>query len=440
MPSRDSFFRPSAFIPDDRRGVALIIVIALMAIMIAVVSQLVYETRSEWMVTEVYEASLVNRVAVDSVIQRSRKRLMVHHSAESASQEQVAHHPRQGWAQSRSPENLGADRVSVVIRDESRRINLNQLAWIQAPEEGDISETETFQQISRLLQQFDLGDVHTERILRYVNDHFGTGERLKNEPLDSLRELLKLEGFDADVLFTGDEEEDAGNTPPLARFLTIYPKTPGIGNNVYNSLVNLNTAPEEVLLALSDDVTRTDARNIINWRDQTDENNEQQVFRRISHLREALGEDEENGGNNDDDDETSLSEQLWYQPGSFGGSSGGGGDEDDDGEDDDQNQDDDDDNRGRGERGDSDDQNDNGQSGGRSRGRQAPIRSNYFSVFIEVESARGTDRVRAVLRQTGNPAREPPVVEWLKQDIHRMPEMEDEMDENSGGLGTGDLR
>jgi len=139
----------------------------------------------------------------------------------------------------------------VVIRvvDENSKFNLNSLVYPN----GTINET-AFNSFIRLLKNLHLDENIADRVADWIDLDLeprimDSEEGAKNYYLDSVDELLLVKGSDSQ---TYDK---------LSPLVTVY----GI-SQVYNNLININTATRDVIMSLDDAITETLAERVINYR------------------------------------------------------------------------------------------------------------------------------------------------------------------------------
>jgi type II secretory pathway component PulK len=167
---------------------------------------------------------------------------------------------------------LGSAQVSGQVVDVERRFNLSALV----NDEGEIVP-EAKQQLVRLIQV--LGHEPTEnaeRIADYVDaDTKGSYEAgARNAKLLNLQELQRVEGLKHEVLF-GD-----GQRRGLLPYLTVWPKKGGLK-------INPNTASEEILQALDEDMTIERAQAIIAWRETAGEDGKKKAFESVEDVKKV---------------------------------------------------------------------------------------------------------------------------------------------------------
>lgn len=139
----------------------------------------------------------------------------------------------------------------VVIRvvDENGKFNLNSLVWPN----GTTNET-AFNSFIRLLKNLNLDENIAYRVADWIDRDLeprrrDSEEGAKNDYLDSVDELLLVKGIDSQAY------------DKLSPLVTVY----GI-EQVYNNLININTASRAVIMSLDDNITEALAERVINYR------------------------------------------------------------------------------------------------------------------------------------------------------------------------------
>ena len=139
----------------------------------------------------------------------------------------------------------------VVIRvvDENGKFNLNSLIWPN----GMTNET-AFNSLIRLLKYLNLDENIAYNVADWIDRDLeprrrDSEEGAKNDYLDSVDELLLVKGIDSQAY------------DKLSPLVTVY----GIGQ-VYNNLININTASRAVIMSLDDNITEALAERVINYR------------------------------------------------------------------------------------------------------------------------------------------------------------------------------
>lgn len=155
----------------------------------------------------------------------------------------------------------------VVIRvvDENGKFNLNSLVWPN----GTTNET-AFNSFIRLLKNLNLDENIAYRVADWIDRDLeprrrDSEEGAKNDYLDSVDELLLVKGIDSQAY------------DKLSPLVTVY----GI-EQVYNNLININTASRAVIMSLDDNITEALAERVINYRAL-------EPFNRVSDLVRVAG-------------------------------------------------------------------------------------------------------------------------------------------------------
>jgi general secretion pathway protein K len=147
---------------------------------------------------------------------------------------------QEAWARPWGPYRVGDAEVSVQVTDANGHLNLNNV--VGSGGQADLEFVEIVRSLYRIL---DLDPALVDPLVDWLDADevpFGTSGaeskdygalsppyRAKNAPLDSLQELLAVRGYSEAVL------------QKLGPYVSVLPK---------GSLLNVNTAPPEVLLAL----------------------------------------------------------------------------------------------------------------------------------------------------------------------------------------------
>lgn len=154
------------------------------------------------------------------------------------------------WMDFSSPFPLGEGTLVLDIRDGERHLGLNHLLT----NEGIIDE-ERVEELERLLGEFEVEREFLPSLLDWLDSDsasrslgaedpyyqsLANSYPCKDGPLDTEKELLLIKGMDEGSYY-GDEEERG-----LGEFVTVYS----------SGLVNVNTAPLEVLASLSEGMTQ----------------------------------------------------------------------------------------------------------------------------------------------------------------------------------------
>ncbi|MBN2539727.1 MAG: type II secretion system minor pseudopilin GspK [Deltaproteobacteria bacterium] len=247
---------------SNNRGVALILVILMIAVIIALTLQLNLSSRSE-----VYEAANLRDGIKLLYIAKSGlyggETFLIEDSNNFDSL-------NEDWANlelisAGSSAFFDEGHFMLNITDESGKIPINQLV----KDGGYSSDIEDVLIRFLTLPEFNLDEHQAGDIIDAVKDWIDEDDEItgfgaenmyyedldpphscKNGPLDSVDELLMIKGITR-ALYYG-----TGETPGIREYLTVY----GTGT------ININTAPGLVLMALSDEITGEMVSNMEEFR------------------------------------------------------------------------------------------------------------------------------------------------------------------------------
>lgn len=146
--------------------------------------------------------------------------------------------------------DLAGTRVRVTIRDSESLLNLHHLV----NEKGE-RVPEMADRLHRLAQNLGHSPEAAERILDYIDaDHRGPYEAgARNAPPWTLEELLRIPDLSRETLFGSARPGEPHKG--ILEFLTVWPRPGEKDAPVPPGTVNVNTAPAELLAALSDKMT-----------------------------------------------------------------------------------------------------------------------------------------------------------------------------------------
>jgi len=251
------------------RGVALILVILMISIIIAVTLQLNISSRSG-----IYEAANLGDGIRAACAAKSG-----FYTGEALLIEDIRDLDslNEDWA---NLESVSADSETLFngeyfrlnIEDESGKISINSLIKENDEYNPGIKK---FMERFLSLPKFNLDEQQIRDIVDAVKDwidkddavtgfgaenmHYTGLEKpyaCKNAPLDCIEELLMIKGITEDLYY------GAGETPGIAKYLTMHG----------NEKININTAPNLILKALSDKITDEMVSNMDEYRRDKENN------------------------------------------------------------------------------------------------------------------------------------------------------------------------
>jgi len=248
---------------SSQKGIALVVTLLITAILVAVVTEIVYAVHLEASMTEAFadsqRASILAEGGVDlaalSISSMLKDKGYIYFTPDEARRRLPA----------------GKGELDIRVEDEQGKFPLNSIVY----QSGGINE-EKYAAFKRLLSSLrlpeDLADSMADWIDSNDEPRSGGAEsrgfygllnppyEAKNAPLDSIDEMLMVRGY----------------TPTVFKKLSPYVTVYGDG------LVNINTAPREVIMALSGDITVEMAQRVVDYR-------EKEPFKDVSEIRKVMG-------------------------------------------------------------------------------------------------------------------------------------------------------
>jgi general secretion pathway protein K len=240
---------------EQERGVALVIVLGLVAIIGAWASQAAYEDMVSLRRAENMQDAMRAVQASQSAFAMAKQ--LLRQDVQDSQQDDLD----EIWAQKTPPFPLDDGIVSGRVSDANRYINLNDLV----DGKGKVRPNEV-KLTKRLFSLLELDPGLVDALIDWIDaddrPHGSNGAedaayydrpyRIKNARLDRLNELLLIRGFDQKVLVRLKEAATVRAVPSVGL-----------------TAINLNTANKAVLLALFEKMTDVDARALIAGRPYT---------------------------------------------------------------------------------------------------------------------------------------------------------------------------
>ncbi|MGA7827620.1 MAG: type II secretion system minor pseudopilin GspK [Geobacteraceae bacterium] len=240
----------------NEKGFALLITLIITALLIAVTTEFIHDVFVETSLLHSYEDAQQASLLAESGVQGATKVLTL----ALASQNYTS--LLDGWA---APQAFQDERgsLSVNIKEESGKLDINSIVYPN----GTLNE-DYYGIAERLLDRLglpvDLADSAADWIDSDDTTRPGGAESsfyqalptpytTKNAPLETYEELRMVSGFNDTIL------------SKLSPYLTVYAESRGAPF----SRVNVNTAPEELLASLDEQMTDDLAGRIIEYRNQT---------------------------------------------------------------------------------------------------------------------------------------------------------------------------
>jgi len=237
------------FTKQNERGVALVMVLGLVALVAVWAVQSADEDWISLRRAENMQLASKTWLAVESGQALALRTLAADDAAVDSLDEE--------WALDWPPFPVDDGEIAGRIEDANRYLNLNDLIDANG---AVVPDTVTV--MKRLFSRLELDTQLVDALVDWMDKDktpYGSGGaeesayaskpyKIKNAPLDSLNELLLVQGFDRDIL------------KELAKVVMVRPSK-GVSG------VNINTAPAEVLLSLADNIPQGDVEAMIQKRD-----------------------------------------------------------------------------------------------------------------------------------------------------------------------------
>ena len=238
----------------SQKGMALVVTLLITAFLVVVITEIVYAVHGYADMAALYSnGQRASVLAAGGVTLESS--LLLNKSVDSGDKEPLGPDELE-WT---IKEDGGE--LRVVVSDEQGKISLNSIV----DSKGALVE-DKYDLFARLLDILELPPELSDILLDWIDKdrslHGGRNAegKLKNAPLDSVDELLLLDGFSPDTV------------KALKPFVTVYT----------DGLININSAPVEVIMALDKEVTSGMAEAVVSMRESV-------PFKAVSEIREIRG-------------------------------------------------------------------------------------------------------------------------------------------------------
>lgn len=236
---------------NNSEGVALVLTLVVLAVLTALIVEFSYGVY-------VSTNSLYNWQALQKLSITARSALRLAAKAVSDNLGKYSYtHPDLIKNFNGVPFPVDRETASVWVEDEGSRFNVNSVVFPN----GTLNE-QAYNSFLRLLKALELETGIADRIVDWIDPdsapRLGDSERgVKSGYLDSIDEILLIEGIDGKTY------------ERLLPYVTIYG----------NGLINVNSAPEPVLMSLSDAIDREMAGRIARFRQDSPFERPEQVLR-----------------------------------------------------------------------------------------------------------------------------------------------------------------
>lgn len=250
------------------RGLALLMVLWVLAVLSVIVLSFAFMARTEVYSTISFRDGMEKKFLAEAGIERGIMELF--YRSANKNQMSVIEGSEIVRIDGRQYDGeLGENKYSFSIADESGKININTLTdakgiilnnlLVNLGLPGETANTI----VDSILDWKDADDLHR---LHGAEDTYYQSlpvpYKAKNDKFDTLEELLLVRGVTPEILFGG------GSRPGLINFLTVYSK---------ESKINLNAAAREIIMALPN-MTSSFADRIVEFRETAELRGQQDVI------------------------------------------------------------------------------------------------------------------------------------------------------------------
>jgi general secretion pathway protein K len=255
------------------RGFALVITLIVTALLVALLVEFVNEVYVDTSHSHNFVASQQASILAESGIEGGIKMLQFSNLGKTEKFSSLT----EDWAKPFSYD-AGVGTVTIAIEEESGKLNLNTATSSNGTSNKytDIAQ--------RLMKSLKLSPDLIDVLMDWVDEgdapHSGGAEtnyystlkfpyKAKNARLETVEELALLKGFTPEVL------------TKLRPCVTVYGSA---GSAETNTLININTAPKEVLAALDESMSESLVNRILEYRRVTPIKNQADLLRNVAGL------------------------------------------------------------------------------------------------------------------------------------------------------------
>ncbi|MCX8070023.1 MAG: general secretion pathway protein GspK, partial [Thermodesulfovibrionales bacterium] len=227
----------------NNRGSALIAVLSITALIVALLTEFIYSIYISTISYDYWSKSQTLSLACRSGIALSAKAMTEARDIYYLSPSGTLVMPVEKVTESFQGQLI------LTAFDENSRFNINSLVY-QNGEANPVS----YEMFKRLLKSLDIDDKVADLIVDWIDrDKFervrGAEELAKDGYLDTVDELYQIKGLNSDVL------------EKLIPYVTVYGY-----DRIDSSVINVNSAPVPVLMAIDERITRDLAERITQYR------------------------------------------------------------------------------------------------------------------------------------------------------------------------------
>jgi general secretion pathway protein K len=232
----------SALVTGSQRGIVLLLVLWILSVLMVIAMSFSFITRTDAYSALAFKEGVENKFLAEAGIERGIMELVYRsvNGGQAITLEGMEVLKTDGRAYNGK---LGNGSYRYRVTDESGKININALTDASGIVmknlliHSGVSTENADVIVDSILDWKDADDLH--RLNGAESDYYlslPNPYRAKDAPFDTLEELLLVRGVTPEILFGSDRKKG------ILRFLTVAP--------VVSSVINVNVAPREVLMAI----------------------------------------------------------------------------------------------------------------------------------------------------------------------------------------------
>jgi len=225
----------------SQKGMALVLVLMLVALLVAIVGDFVYTVYTSTTQLRSWQIAKELRLLNESVVETGKDMFAQQISSMSYT------YP----SEISLPLPFEDESINIVIRDLQAKINLNALVYPNG------TDNVRLQKVAKRLAGFlEIPEETLERIADWIDPDkeprlADSEQNAKNGPLVSYEELYYIKGIKKEFI------------DKMREFFTVYPDRSSLAEKI-----NINTADKQVIMALAEGITESMAAEVIAARDE----------------------------------------------------------------------------------------------------------------------------------------------------------------------------
>lgn len=229
---------PGSASNSSQKGVALLMVLWVLAILTVIVFSFSFMTRTETLSTASFKGGLEKKFIAEGAMERAIMELFYRNAYKTQT---IEFEGLEVWQVDGTPYtgSIGEGAYTVSIIDESGKVDINFASEVVLKNlflNAGVSDEEADTIVDSIMDWKDPDDLH--RLNGAESDYYMSLQnpyKAKNARFDSLEELLLVKGVTSDIL-NGNKERKG-----LIEFITVHSR---------KKRINIDAAPREVLMAI----------------------------------------------------------------------------------------------------------------------------------------------------------------------------------------------